>query len=92
MSALTKPFISSTTCDTPSVLVPAEKIITMDPFNIVDPQGSATQRGIIFVVDTLNSAPREIKLIYSSGANDAANIVLRDAALVNMGAIINTPI
>ncbi len=81
MSAITKPLISSSTCDTPEVRIPSERVLSIEKLDITNAQTSTTfKRQIIVTWDPGAGAIRVVTLTYSSGANDAANVVLRDAS------------
>lgn len=87
--ALTNQFIKSSTCSTPFQSVNVSKVVSFDKLTIVDTNNKFnTKIGIQFSMDTLNAAPKVITLLYTSGANDAANIVLRDASYAAMVAVL----
>lgn len=86
MSAIAKPFISSSTAKNPNELVPVEEILSMDKLTITDPNVAANNKyQIVFVVNQLNAAPREIILNYASDA-------IRNTAFTNIKAAITTVI
>jgi hypothetical protein len=81
MSAIAKPLISSSTCDTPEVRIPSEKVLAIEKMDVTNAQNATGyKRQIQVSLDSGSGAPRSITLTYSSGANDAANEVLRNAS------------
>lgn len=91
MSALAKPLFNSSTCSTPNVLIPSERVLSVDKLDL--PNNPTKQRRYVVVtIDPGNNSPREIKLLYNSGANDAANIVLRDASYAAIKALLTTTV
>ena len=91
MSAIAKPLFNSSTCSTPNVLIPSERVLSVDKLDVTnDPAGA--KRYVVITIDPGNNSPRDIKLLYDSGANDAANIVLRDASFAAIKALLTTTV
>lgn len=81
MSAITKPLISSSTCDTPQVRIPSERVLSIEKLDLTNAQTTTgVKRQIIITWDPGAGTVRTVTLTYSSGANDAANVALRNAS------------
>lgn len=81
MSAIAKPLISSSTCDTPEVRIPSEKVLAIEKMDVTNAQNATGyKRQVVVSIDPGAGVPRTIVLTYSGGTNDAANEILRDAS------------
>jgi hypothetical protein len=88
MSGIAKPMVNCSTSTTPNKNIPVEKIVDMQPLDIVDPNDATRNRvQIVFSMDS-TSPQRTIKLLYP-GSLSAAR-VLRDASLAAIKALIGT--
>lgn len=91
MSAIAKPLISSSTCDTPEVRIPSERVLSIEKMDITNAQtATGIKRQVIVNVDSGNNSPKTIVLTYSSGANDAANETLRNNSYTALVAALTT--
>ena len=88
MSGIAKPMVNCSTSTTPNKNIPVEKIVDMQPLDIVDPNDATRNRvEIVFSMDS-TSPQRTIKLLYP-GSLSAAR-ALRDASLAAIKALIGT--
>lgn len=86
MSAIAKPFVSSSTAINSKELVPVEQVVGMDKNTITDPNVPSNNRyEIIFSCIDSRSVAREITLKYATAA-------LRDTAFTNLKAAICTTV
>ncbi len=86
MSAITKPFVSSSTASNSTTLVPVEQVIGMDKLDTTDPNQPANNKHmIIFNCVDSRSVAREVILYYST-------VAVRDTAFTNLKAAICTTV
>ncbi len=82
-------FWSSSTSTTPALEIPINKVISIEKFQVgTDPNDASKQEVSLLITMDLSNPQRTYKLVYH-GANTAASIVLRDASLAAIKAIVN---